>query len=430
MKRLRNIIFAIALTTFSHQVISQNIILSASQFLDVESGKMISPAVVVIQDGLIVDINPQNLPKNYQEVDLGNKILLPGLIDAHVHLHWDEDYPVLTMLTESTSEAAFRGSKNAKKNLMAGFTTIRTVGQDHPSIELLDVEIDKAIVKGLIDGPRIVPAGHTISISGGHYDLSMFDEFTYGVLEFDYKHGIANGKDECIKAVRYQIKHGAKVIKVTATAGVYSLEGSAGAPQFSMEELETIVEEADRHDVKVCAHAHGNEGILMAVKAGVASIEHGSVLTDDAIKLMIDKGTYLVPTAYMKETFHDLSHLPDPIRKKKEEMNLLGHQSHRKAIEAGVKIAFGTDVGAPKILAHGENAKEFNTMVKLGMTTLEAIRAATINAADLLGTNDRGAIEIGKVADIIAVDENPLADITVLENILFVMKGGQIYKSD
>jgi imidazolonepropionase-like amidohydrolase len=333
------------------------------------------------------------------------------------------------MLTESTSEAAFRGAKNAKKNLMSGFTTIRTVGQDHPSIELLDVEINKAIVKGLIDGPRIVPAGHTISISGGHYDLSMFDEFTYGVLELDYRNGIANGKDECIKAVRYQIKHGAKVIKVTATAGVYSLEGGVGDPQFSMEELLAIVEEAARHNVKVCAHAHGTEGMIQAINAGVASIEHGSILTDQTIKYMISKETYLVPTAYMSEPA-DLSHLPAAIKKKKEEIRISAIKSHRKAIKAGVKIAFGTDVGAPKILAHGENAKEFTTLLKLGMTPIQAIRAATINAADLLGTQDRGILEVGKLADIIAVDESPLNDIAILENIGFVMKGGKVYKNE
>ncbi len=427
---MQNILFCIAMIAFSFQGISQNIILSASQVLDVNSGKMLSPGVIVIEKGIIVDINPEILPKNYPMVDLGSKILLPGLIDAHVHLHWDEDYPVSSMFTESTSEAAFRGAKNAKKNLLAGFTTIRTVGQDHPSIELLDVEINKAINKGLIDGPRIVPSGHAISISGGHYDLSMYDEFTYGVLELDYRYGIANGKDECLKAVRYQIKHGAKVIKITATAGVYSLEGSVGAPQFSEEELVTIVEEAARHNTKVCAHAHGSEGILMAVKAGVASIEHGSILTDEIINLMIEKGTYLVPTAYMKEDFHDLSHLPEKIRKKKEEIGMIGRQSYQKAIEKGVKIAFGTDVGAPKILANGENAKEFNTLVKLGMTPIEAIRTATIYAADLLSTEDRGSIEIGKLADIIAVDKNPLDDITVLENVSFVMKGGIIYKNE
>jgi imidazolonepropionase-like amidohydrolase len=429
MNKLLNILFGIALVTFSQQGISQKIILSASQFLDVESGKMVSPAIVVIEDGLIVGINPKTLPKNFQEVDLGNKILLPGMIDAHVHLHWDEDYPVSSMLTESTSEAAFRGAKNAKKNLMSGFTTIRTVGQDHPTIELLDVEINKAIVKGLIDGPRIVPAGHTLSISGGHYDLSMFDEFTYGVLELDYRHGIANGKDECIKAVRYQIKHGAKVIKVTATAGVYSLEGGVGDPQFSMEELLAIVEEATRHNVKVCAHAHGTEGMIQAINAGVASIEHGSILTDQTIQLMISKGTYLVPTAYMSEPA-DLSHLPVAIKKKKEEIRISAIESHRKAIEAGVKIAFGTDVGAPKILAHGENAKEFSTLVKLGMKPVDAIRSATINAADLLGTDDRGRIKVGNLADIIAVDESPLVDITMLENVSFVMKGGKIYKNE
>ncbi|SNZ01419.1 metal-dependent hydrolase family protein [Flagellimonas pacifica] len=408
---------------------AQTKLVKADAYLNVRTGQIVKPANLIIKDGLIKSINPKSIPDNIEIIDLSGKILLPGLMDMHVHLHWDEDYPTATLFKESTSEAAFRGARNAKKNLMAGFTTIRTVGQDHPSIELLDVEIDKAIKKGFIDGPDIIPAGHAISISGGHYDLSMFDTFSAGVLEFGIEHGIADGEDEVIKAVRYQIKHGAKVIKIAATAGVMSLGGSVGALQFPEKEIIAIVEEAARHNVKVAAHAHGLEGIIVATRAGVASIEHGSILNDEAIELMKKQGTYLVPTAYLNEPT-DLSHLPEAMRKKAEEIMPKARASHSEAIRKGVKIAFGTDVGAPKVIAHGENAKEFKTLVNLGMSNINAIKTATINAADLLSMTDRGLLEVGMRADIVAVDGNPLDDIKALERVKFVMKGGEVYKNE
>ena len=429
MRKTNQIITTILLIVVTSVCFGQNVVLKADQMLDVKTGKLISPAVIVIENGIIIGINPNEVPSSYEIVNLEGKTLLPGLIDCHVHLHWDENYPTSSLLKESTSEAAFRGAKNAKLNLLAGFTTIRTLGQDHPSIELLDVEIDKAIKKGLIDGPEIIPSGHAISITGGHYDLSMFDTFTYGVLDFGIEHGIADGENEVIQAVRYQIKHGAKVIKITATAGVMSLEGSAGAIQFSEKELKAIVDEASRHNVKVAAHAHGTEGIIAATKAGVASIEHGSILNDDAIELMKKNDTYLVPTAYLNEP-HNLDHLPHAMRIKAEEIMPKARASHKRAIKAGVKIAFGTDVGAPHEIAHGENAKEFNVLINLGMNNVDAIKTATVNAAELLGKNDRGILEIGTRADIIAISGNPLKDIKVLENVAFVMKGGTIYKNE
>jgi imidazolonepropionase-like amidohydrolase len=254
----------------------------------------------------------------------------------------------------------------------------------------------------------------------------MWDNFTYGILEHGYKHGIADGVDEVIKAVRYQIKHGAKVIKVVATAGILSLEGTAGAQQYSMEELYAVVKEASRHGVKVAAHAHGTEGIIAASNAGVASIEHASILTDEAINILVKNKTYIVPTAYLNEP-HDVSFLPLAMQKKANEMMPKARESHTKAIKAGVKFAFGTDAGLPKEIAHGENAKEFSALVSLGMTPLDAIRTATINAADLLGTPDRGEIKKGMNADLIAVDGNPLRDIRLLESVSFVMKGGIVH---
>jgi imidazolonepropionase-like amidohydrolase len=380
-----------------------------------------------VKDGIIEEFNPKQLPAGAELIDLGNKTLLPGLIDMHVHLaSGDSDYQASSLVMESSAHVTLRSVRNAQRDLLAGFTTLRAVGQDHPSLELIDVEIMKAIEGGIIDGPRIIAAGHGISITGGHYDLSMWDNFSYGILENGYKHGIADGVDEVVKAVRYQIKHGAMVIKIVATAGILSLEGTAGAQQYSAEELNAAVKEAARHGIKVAAHAHGTEGIIAASNAGAASIEHASILSDEAIKVLLKNGTYIVPTSYLNEP-HDVSFLPLPMQNKAKEMMPLARESHRKAIKAGVKFAFGTDAGLPKEIAHGENAKEFSALVKLGMTPINAIRTATINAADLLGTEDRGELKKGMLADIIAVEGNPLQDITLLEKVSFVMKGGKVY---
>jgi len=406
---------------------SQIVVLKAASMLDVRKGAIITPAVILIKDGIIEEINPKKIPQGVETIDLAGKMLLPGLIDMHVHLaSGDTNYNASSLVMESTVYAVLRSVRNAQRDLMAGFTTLRAIGQDHPSLELIDVEIMKAIEAGMIDGPRIIPAGHGISITGGHYDLSMWDNFTYGVLEKGYQYGIADGADEVVKAVRYQIKHGAKWIKIVATAGILSLEGTAGSMQYSPKELLAAVEEASRHKIKVAAHAHGTEGIIAASNAGAASIEHASILTDEAIKVLLKNGTYIVPTAYLNEP-HNIDFLPAAMRKKAEEIMPLARTSHTKAIKAGVKFAFGTDAGLPRELAHGENAKEFATLVGLGMTPINAIRTATINADDLLGTQDRGVLERGKLADIIAVDGDPLLDITLLERVSFVMKDGKVY---
>jgi imidazolonepropionase-like amidohydrolase len=274
---------------------------------------------------------------------------------------------------------------------------------------------------GDIVGPHVIPSRNALGITGGHCDVTGFAP---GVRELGPEDGVADGPWEVVEAVRYQIKHGAKVIKTCATAGVLSLEGPVGAQQYSLEELTAMVEEAARHGVKVAAHAHGSEGILAAVQAGVASIEHGSMLTDEIIALMIEKGTYLVPTAYLVGRIN-LDVLPALVRSKAETILPLAQASTRRAINEGVPIAFGTDAG---VFPHGENAGEFESYVGYGMTPARALQTATLFAADLLDTPDRGILAEGMLADIIAVPGNPVEDIAVTKDVRFVMVGGRVVK--
>jgi imidazolonepropionase-like amidohydrolase len=265
----------------------------------------------------------------------------------------------------------------------------------------------------------MIASGHAIGITGGHCDVTGYAP---GILELGPDAGVADGADEAVKAVRYQVKHGARVIKICATAGVLSYDARLGAQQLSEEEMAAIVEEAARHGLKVAAHAHGSAGILAAVRAGVASIEHGTMLTDEIIALMKQKGTYLVPTAFLLDRVVPDS-LPPAFRVKLRQALPLARASHRRAIAAGVKVAFGTDAA---VIPHGENAREFAVYVGYGMRPIDAIRTATLNAADLLGVTDRGAIAPGKLADLIAVPGNPLQDVRTLERVTFVMKGGVV----
>lgn len=394
---------------------AQTTVVRAARMLDVVRGEMVTNPVVVIDGSRIVRVGGA-VPAGATVIDLGAVTLLPGFIDAHTHLSYDisGDW-VNRPVRELAGEAALRGAHNASLTLRAGFTTVRDVG----SGSFVDVALMRAIDQGLVEGPRIIPAGHSLGITGGHCDVTGYIP---GVLELGPEEGVADGVDGVLRAVRYQIKHGAKVIKICATAGVLSFEGPVGAQQFSEEEMRAIVEEAARHGLKVAAHAHGAEGIKAAVRAGVASIEHGSLLDDEGIQLMKERGTYLVPTTHLADVIA-LDQLPPPIRAKAEYVLPLAKANLRKAIAAGVKIAFGTDAA---VYPHGDNAKEFAALVDRGMTPLEALRAGTVRAADLLGTPDRGAIAPGMLADLVAVRGDPLADIRATEQIAFVMKGGAV----
>lgn len=391
-------------------------VLRAARMLDVVEGEIVKDAVVVIEGERIVSVNPASPPTAAKLLDLGDVTLLPGLMDLHTHLGYSLE-PGFWMLEviEGPADVAYRSVGNARKTLMAGFTTVRDFGGP------VTVALSRAEEKGRVESPRVIPSRNSLGITGGHCDVTGFAP---GVRELGPKEGVADGVDEVVEAVRYQIKHGAKWIKTCATAGVLSFEGPVGAQQYAYEELRAMVEEAARHGVKVAAHAHGTEGILAAVRAGVASIEHGSMLDEEAIRLMKENGTYLVPTTYLADSI-DLEALPPHIRAKAEYVLPVAKESVRQAIRANVKIAFGTDSG---VYPHGENPREFISMVDRGMTPLEALRTATFYAADLLDLEDRGVIEEGRLADLVAVPGDPTQRIEVIENVRFVMKGGEVYK--
>ena len=417
--RFSRIPATLALMMLVTSVVAETVTLRAARLLDVDSGRLLSPAVVVVEDGLIAAAGDGSTPVGGTVMDLGDVTLLPGLIDMHTHLTGDlEGDWIHRKVSESALDKALRGVGNARRTLWAGFTTVRDLG----GAEFADVALARAIARGEFEGPEIFPVGNSLGITGGHCDVTGFAP---GVRERDYRNGIADGADEVVKAVRYQVKHGAKIIKFCATAGVLSFEGPVGAQQFSDEEMRAIVAEAARHDIRVAAHAHGSEGILAAVRAGVDSIEHGSMLSEEIIREMKKRGTWLVPTTHLADAI-DMEALPPPIRAKAEYVLPLAQESLRMAIAAGVKVAFGTDAA---VIPHGDNAKEFAALVARGMQPIDAIRAATVNAAELLGVADRGRLAAGLRADIVAVTGNPLDDIRRMEAVVFVMKGGAVARS-
>lgn len=423
------IVYIMLLSCFSRTITatelasSSSLIIKAKGMLDVRNAKIVSPATLIIKDGNIESINPDVLPKNLAVIDLSSQILLPGLIDTHTHItsdYFTGDDWTTAIAKQTTADWALQGVKFSLDVLNAGFTTIRDLGAQ-PGFP--DVALMKAINAGYVEGPDIWPAGHAISMTGGHCDWTGYAP---GIIELGPKSGVADGVVEVIKAVRYQAKYGVKVIKVCATGGVFSFSQNAeiGAQQYELDELKAIVREAHKLGLKVAAHAHGTKGINAAVIAGVDSIEHGSILTEKSIKLMKERGTYLVPQTYLNE-FELPPETPAATVAKSNYLKPLVVNSLTLAYKSGVKMAFGSDNG---VFPHVNTALEFESLLRHGISAADALRMATIFAADLLGVDDRGELTSGKRADIIAVQSNPLEDISAMKNVTFVMKQGVVYK--
>jgi len=403
----------------------------AGTLIDGTGGAPVKNAVILVQGDRITAVGTNvPVPAGATVVDLSGATVLPGFIDAHVHLAFrtigDGDWQHAG-LTEMPSQLALLGAAHAQQTLEAGFTTVRVVGTAHFG----DIALRNAINAGWIPGPRIVAAGISFGIRGGHCDETNGLQPDALDHEGGIEVGVADGIEEVRNAVRYMVKYGADVIKICATGGVLSLTDSAGVQQYTEDEMRAIVETATQLDRRVAAHAHGTAGIKAAVRAGVTSIEHGSILDAEAVALMKQHGTWLVPTllaGFTVESLATAGRLPAPIAAKALAIAPRMHNSFKLAVDAGVKIALGTDAG---VMKHGTNAREFTLMVRWGMTPMQAIVAGTSNGATLLGLErDVGTVAVGKRADIVAVTGDPLQNIQVLEHVDFVMKDGKVFKRD
>jgi imidazolonepropionase-like amidohydrolase len=403
--------------------------LRSERLLDVVGGELVEPGELLVEGDRILEVAPDSVPADAVVLELGDLTLLPGLMDMEVNLLLggpDHASP-LNPVQDDPAVRTLRAVANARRTLRAGFTTVRNLGLFvQTGGLLLDVALKKAIDHGWIDGPRVVPAGHAITPTGGHLDPTMFQALAPHIMPLTVEEGIANGVSEVRKAVRYQIKYGAEVIKCCASGGVMSHTGAAGAQQYSDEELATIADEAHRAGLKAAAHAHGDDGIRAAIEAGIDCIEHGSLMSDETLQLMIDRGAFLVATTYLADGM-DLSHAAPELQAKAAEVFPRARETIKKAIERGAQVACGTDAPA---IPHGRNAKELLALVDRGMTPLQAIQAATTVSAELIDAEDRGRLESGLLADVIGVPGNPVEDIGVTEHVRFVMKGGRVYRDD
>jgi len=414
-----------AITATAQAPASKRTVIRAGRVLNVRTGELRANQALVIEGDKISQIAPStdvNAAAGDTTIDLPDATLLPGLIDMHTHLTFELSSLSYEGLKISTAREALHGARNARRTLEAGFTTVRNVGaKDYADIALRD-----AINDGDVIGPRMVASGPALGITGGHCDENLLPPAFHFFGE-----GVADGVEAVQHKVREVIKYGADVIKICATGGVLSKGDDPNASQFTLEEMKAIVADAHRLGRKVAAHAHGAEGVRWASEAGVDSIEHGHLMDDAAIATLKKNGTYLVPTLFLGEYMEknlDRSDVAEYSKQKMRDVAAAMQKNVKKAFDAGVKVAFGTDAA---VYPHGLNAGEFHVYVKLGMTPLAAIQTATINASDLLGPKYLvGALEPGKWADMIAVDGDPTKDVTILEHVKFVMKGGAVYKND
>jgi imidazolonepropionase-like amidohydrolase len=403
--------------------------LRAARLWDGRSATPVSEGVVLVESGKVQAAGPALvIPAGATVVDLGDATLLPGFVDLHVHIAGEAGENFLLNffqgLRRGVPETAIRSTVYARRLLEAGFTTVRNLGAE----ERIDAGLRDAIANGYAPGPRIVAATNALGARGGHCDETGFPEGTFGE-ESGVADGIAAGADQFRDAVRYQVKYGADVIKVCGTGGVLSLGDSVDAPQITQAEMDAIVDEAHRLGKKVAVHAHGAEGAKVAIRAGADTIEHGSFLDDEALRMMKQRGTWLVPTLlageYVTKGPAAKTFTPE-VQAKAARAMAARSDTFRRALALGVKVAFGTDSG---VSPHGVNAQEFALLVEHGMTPLAALRAATFDAATVLGLErEIGSLESGKAADVVAVAGDPFADVHATEHVVLVMKAGELYK--
>ncbi|GLR70430.1 metal-dependent hydrolase family protein [Agaribacter marinus] len=422
LKRTLTTLLIIATTyTIAASASAETTQVYADAMLDVNSGKLLKRPLITIKDGIITNIDTKQSSVPEGTIDLSGHTIMPGLMDMHVHLTSDAEQHGYKRLASSLPRVTLTGVKHAKRTLMAGFTTVRNVGAPG----FADVALRDAIADGDILGPRMFVAGRSIGVTGGHCDNNLLPHL-YKVKSG----GVADGPWAMREKVRENIKYGANVIKFCATGGVLSKGTKVGVQQLAFEEMQALIEEAHMRGLTVAAHAHGTEGILTAIKAGVDSIEHASFLNDEAIKLAKKMGTYFSMDVYVTEYIlgeGEKAGILEESLAKERTVGKKQRDNFRKAVKAGVNMVFGSDAG---VYPHGDNPKQFSRMVKFGMTPLQAIQAATINPAKLLKqSKSLGSIEVGKMADIVAVKGNPLDNIEILEDVKFVMKQGAVFKA-
>lgn len=422
------LLFTTVFMILGNLALSQNTIIHCGLLIDGISDKPLKERTIIIHQNKIIGIEKGYKSINEADtlIDLKNKTVMPGLMDMHVHLEGQTNKnSYLNEFTMNDADLAFESVGYAKATLMAGFTTVRDLGGTGVNIALRN-----AINKGLIEGPRIFTAGKSIATTGGHADpTNGYRKDLMG--DPGPKEGVINGVEEAQKAVRQRYKDGSDLIKITATGGVLSVAKDGSSPQFTEAELRAVIETAKDYNMHVAAHAHGDEGMKRAVNAGITSIEHGTKMSEATMDLMIEHGTWYVPTITAGKTVADSAKVPNYypalVVPKALEIGPMIQNTFAKAYRKGVKIAFGTDAG---VFIHGYNGKEFGYMAEAGMPPMETIKSATISAATMMGIDDiLGTIAVGKIADIVAVEENPLENIHTMENVTFVMKEGKVYKN-